>query len=290
MLNPAVAGTRKDVDMRISYRDQWTGFLGAPKTLNASINAKLYKNKMGIGAYIFQDKIGPFSYVSAALAYAFKIKFDDVALSIGGSGSYNTLGVNGALLTYQNTQDEALLNVMSTKKAKAFNAAGGALLYNDRFFISVSVNNLAGTTYTYDKTMEVVKRGIYKVVPHFGIAIGYNWSENPDYVWENNLMAVSVAGAPILVDYYLRLHIKNAFYFGAGIRLGVAVVGQIGYTFPGWGQITYSYDYSTNALTPYNGGSHEIKMAFFFLKASQQRGHGLGEFKHQKYQNKFIIY
>lgn len=289
LMNPAVAGTRQDVDFRMSYRDQWVGFAGAPKTMGASLNAKLYKNKMGVGGYVFQDKIGPFSYLSAALAYAFKIKFDDVALSIGANGSYNTMGINGASLTYQNTQDEALMNVISTQKARAFNAAGGALLYNDRFFISFSVNNLAGTTYNYDKTMEIVKRGIYKTVPHFCASVGYNWSGNPNFIWENNLMAVFVAGAPILVDYYLRLHIKNTVFFGGGIRLGVAVVGQLGYTFE-WGQISYSYDYSTNGLAPYNAGSHEIKLAFFYSKPHQQKGRGLGEFKNQKYQNKYIIY
>lgn len=289
MMNPAVAGTRKDIDFRMSYRDQWVGFAGAPKTMAVSLQAKLYKGKMGVGGYVFQDKLGPYSYLSAALAYAFRIKFDDVALSFGLNGSYNTMGINGASLTYQNTQDEAMLNVISTKKATAFNAATGVLLYNDRFYVSLSMNNLAGTTYNYDKTMELVKRGTYKTVPHFCASVGYNWSANMNYIFENNLMAVYVGGAPILVDYYLRLHIKNAFFVGAGIRLGVAVVGQVGYTIPQWGQISYSYDYSTNNLVAYNGGSHEIKLAFFYSKAKQQNGHGLGEFKNQKYQNKFII-
>ena len=289
MMNPAIAGTRKDIDFRITYRDQWVGFSGAPKTMGVSLHAKLYKGKMGVGGYIFQDKIGPFTYLSAALAYAFKIKFDDVALSMGANGSYNTMGVNGAMLTYQNSQDEALFNVISTKNAKAFNAAAGALLYNDRFYISLSMNNLAGTTYTYDKTTEIVKRGVYKTVPHFCAAVGYNWSGNPNFIWENNLMAVFVSGAPILVDYYLRLHIKNAFFFGAGIRLGVAVVGQLGYTFKEYGQVSYSYDYNTNKLGGYNTGSHEIKLIFFYGKPQHEKGHGLGEFKNQKYQNKFII-
>jgi type IX secretion system PorP/SprF family membrane protein len=284
MMNPAEAGTGKDVDFRMSYRDQWVGFSGAPKTLGTSLNSKLYKGKMGVGGYVFQDKIGPYSYLSAALAYAFKINFDDVALSIGMNGSYNTQGINGASLTYQNSQDEALFNVISTQKAKAFNAAGGVKLYNDRFFIALSANNLAGTTFIYDKTMEVVKRGIYKTVPHFCAAIGYNWSENDNFIWENNLMAVLVSGAPILLDYYLRLHIKNAFFFGAGIRLGVAVVGQVGYTFKEWGQISYSYDYSTTKLAAYNSGSHEIKLVYFFEKQKGGRGKSTGKFAHQRYQ------
>ena len=284
MMNPAVAGTRQDIDFRLSYRDQWVGFSGAPKTMGASLHAKLYKGKMGVGGYVFQDKIGPYSYLSAALAYAFKIKFEDVALSIGANGSYNSMGINGASLTYQIPQDQAIYNVISTGKATAFNAAAGILLYNDRFHIGLSMNNLAGTTYNYDKTTEIVKRGTYKTVPHFCFSLGYNWSENANFIWESNLMAVFVSGAPMLIDYYLRLHIKNAFFFGAGIRLGVAVVGQLGYTFKEWGQISYSYDYSTNALTDYKSGSHEIKMVFFYAKKKARRGKGVGEFIHQRYQ------
>ncbi|HXD92903.1 MAG TPA: type IX secretion system membrane protein PorP/SprF [Bacteroidia bacterium] len=284
MMNPAVAGTREDIDFRMSYRNQWVGFTGAPKTMGASLHAKLYKGKMGVGGYIFQDKIGVFSYTSAALAYSFKIKFDDVSLSLGANGSYNTMGINGGLLVYQNSQDMAMANVIATQKAHAFNAAAGALLYNDRFHIGFSMNNLAGTTYTYDKTMEIVKRGIYKTVPHFCASVGYKWSENKNFIWESNLMAVFVSGTPILVDYYLRLHIKQAFFVGGGIRLGVAVEGQLGYTFPEWGQISYSYDYNTNGLSGTNGGSHEIKLAFYYSKKKLTHGRGLGEFKNQKYQ------
>jgi len=42
-------------------------------------------------------------------------------------------------------------------------------------------------------------------------------------------------------------------------------------------------------LGAYNAGSHEIKLALYYSKPIQQKGHGLGEFKNQKYQNKYII-
>jgi len=284
MMNPAAAGAKKDVDFGLVYRDQWVGMAGAPKTLSASLNGRVAKGKVGLGGFIFQDKIGPYSYLSVALAAAYKIKFPDVALSFGLNGSYNSQGINGASLTYQNSQDLAMLNVTATPRATAFNAAGGVMLYNDRFHIAISVNNLAGTTFNYDISQDNPKRGLYKTVPHFCASVGYNWSGNPDYIWENNLMSVIVAGAPILIDYYLRLHIKNAFFFGAGIRVSSAVVAQLGYTFPKWGQISYSYDYTTNKLNSYNSGSHEIRLSFYFEKEKRRRGRGTGEFIHQKYQ------
>lgn len=281
-MNPAAAGMRADVEGGATYRNQWTGFAGAPVTMGASVTGRLYKNKMAVGGFVFQDKIGPYNWLSAALAYAFRIKFDDVALSIGLNGSYNSQGVNVGSLSYQDTHDQTMLNIYNNPKATNFNAAGGAMLYNDRFFISLSANNLAGSNFNYDK---VAKRyGEYRTVQHYCFALGYNWSANPDFVWENNLMAVYVGGVPPLLDYYLRLHIKNAFFFGAGYRFGVAVVAQAGYTFENTFQVAYSYDYNTNKLSTISNGSHELKLVYLFNKTQLKHGRGLGEFKHQRYQ------
>ncbi len=284
MMNPAVAGTRQNMDARISYRNQWTGFEGAPKTMGVSFHGKLYKNRMGLGGYVYQDKIGPFTTLTSALAYAFKIKFDDFALSLGLNGNYNMQQVNAGFMTYQNSQDVAINNMATTQKSNIFNAASGLMFYNDRFHIALSANNLLGTTYSYDKSKIGSKRGEIQTVTHFCASIGYNYSANPAYVWENNIMAVLVSGTPILFDYYLRLHIKHALIIGGGIRFGNAIVGQLGWTFKDAYQISYSYDYNTNNLRGASYGSHEIKIAYFHSKGKQAH-HGLAkEFLKQKFQ------
>ena len=282
MMNPAVAGTRQNIDARISYRNQWVGFDGAPKTMGASLHMKLYKNTMGVGGYVFQDKIGPFTTLTSALAYSFRVKFDDVALSFGLNGSYNMQRVNTALMTYQNSQDAAITNMSSTPKSNVFNAAAGLMLYNDRFHIGFAMNNLVGATYTYDKK-STNKVGEIKTVPHYCFSVGYNYAANPDFVWENNVMAVMVPGIPILLDYYLRLHIKGALFVGGGLRFGTAVVGQLGWTFHVW-QVSYSYDYNTNHLRGTNSGSHEVKLVYFHSKGHTGH-HGVSkEFLKQKFQ------
>jgi type IX secretion system PorP/SprF family membrane protein len=284
MLNPAVAGTRQDIDARLSYRYQWVGFEGAPKTMGASFHAKLYKNKMGLGAFVFQDQIGPFKTLTSALAYAFKIKFDDVALSFGANGSYNMQQVNTSLMTFHNTQDQAILNMSTTKKDNAFNAAAGIMLYNDRFYIAASMNNLLGTSFIYDKSKATDKRGVIQTVPHYGISIGYNYSANSDYIWENSTLVVFVPGTPILFDYNLRLHIRQALLVGAGLRLGNAVVGQIGWTFENFAQVSYSYDLGINRLKTTNTGTHEVKIIYFHGKARLDHHKNAKEFQKQKFQ------
>lgn len=284
MMNPAVAGTRQNIDARLSYRNQWVGFDGAPKTMGASFHMKVYKNKMGVGGFVFQDQIGPFKTITSALAYAFKIKFDDVALSAGINGSYNSQQVNTGLMTYQNTQDLAITHMSATQKTNNFNAAAGIMLYNDRFFISAAMNNLLGTSYVYDKTKATTKIGEIKTVSHLCIALGYNYSANPDYVWENSTAIVFVAGTPILFDYNLRLNIKKALLVGGGIRLGTAFVGQVGWTFEDWAQVSYSYDFNYNNLRSTNSGSHEIKLVYFHTSHHIAHGKANKEFQKQKFQ------
>lgn len=284
MLNPAVAGTRQNIDARLSYRYQWLGFEGAPKTMGASFHAKLYKNKMGLGGFVFQDEIGPFKTLTSALAYAFKIKFDDVALSFGANGSYNMQQVNTTLMTFQNSQDAAIANISAAKKDNIFNAAAGIMLYNDRFYISASMNNLLGTSYIYDKSKAITKRGVIQTVAHYAISLGYNYAANSDYIWENSTAVIFVPGTPILFDYNLRLHIKQALLVGGGIRLGNALIGQVGWTFADYVQVSYSYDLSINRLRPTNKGSHEVKLIFFHSRSSQNNHKGAKEFQKQKFQ------
>jgi type IX secretion system PorP/SprF family membrane protein len=284
MLNPAVAGTRQQYDARLSYRYQWVGFEGAPKTMGASYHMKLYKNKMGLGGFVFQDQIGPFKTVTTALAYAFKIKFDDVALSFGLNGNYNMQRADGNLMTYQNSHDVAIANTIGTQRDQNFNAAAGILLYNDRFYVGASMNNLVGNSFEYDTTDATTKRGILQTVSHTCLSLGYNYSANPDYVWENSTAVIFVPGVPILFDYNLRLHIKHGLLVGGGFRLGTALVAQVGYTIEDRLQISYSYDINTNRLRTTNSGSHEIKLVFSFTKTHMDHHKSGKEFQRQKFQ------
>ena len=43
LLNPGATGVEDYIDVKFSYRTQWTGLEGAPKTYYASINSSLGK-------------------------------------------------------------------------------------------------------------------------------------------------------------------------------------------------------------------------------------------------------
>lgn len=283
MQNPAVAGTRKTVDVRANYRYQWAGFDDAPKTMSLSGHARFYKGKMGAGMFLYQDRIGPQKVTSVAGAYAFHLKFEDTEFSFGLNGSYNVNGIDASKVTYVNSHDELMYNVVSYPKARIFNMAAGFLMHNDRFYVGLSMNNMTGLSYKFRESRKAKAYTNLTTVPHFTIGAGYNWAENPDFIWENSLMANFVQTTPLLIDYNFKLHIKNTFYAGAGIRLKTCIYGQIGYTIKGIGQVGYSYDFNTNALMKTNKGSHEFKLVYVFDNEKHPH-HGGKQFTKQKFQ------
>ncbi len=284
MINPAITGTRKTVDVRATYRYQWTGFEGSPKTYGLSVHSRLYKGRLGLGGYYYSDQLGPSKFSAIALTAAFHLKFTDTELSFGINGSYNTQRIDPSVITVHNSQDAAITNINNTPKSKIWNGSAGVLYFNDRFHVGASMNNLFGTSYEFFPKNPKTRVGFMTTVPHYMVSFGYIWTGDSRFAWENNFLATVVPGTPMLFDYNLRVHVEETFFVGVGIRLKTAVTAQLGYTFKGKGQISYSYDYTTNRLRTYNYGSHEIMLVYSLDRDGDKRKSRNNRFQKQKFQ------
>jgi type IX secretion system PorP/SprF family membrane protein len=283
MMNPAVAGTRKSIDARLNYRDQWTGFEGAPKTMSVGVHGKFYKHGLlGAGAYVFQDVIGPFRTLNVTGAFAYHAKFADAKLSFALSGGYQSQAYVTSKITTQFQQDPAV-DFSYTQKVSKGNLGFGALYYNDRFHIGFAINNMLSSIFEYYKK-DSLRKAVYKQVPHYNFSLGYIWQDNPNFIWENGLIASYVANTPILLDYSLRLHFKEQFFTGFTYRMKTAVAFHVGYTFHHEYQISYSYDLTTNKLRTASIGSHEIKLVFSSSMFETDKKNKNKEFQKQKFQ------
>ncbi|GIV27480.1 MAG: hypothetical protein KatS3mg027_1294 [Bacteroidia bacterium] len=60
IFNPAFSGTKRWIDARAMYRQQWTGFTGSPTTAAVNFNIRYLNGKLGSGFMVFNDKIGAF--------------------------------------------------------------------------------------------------------------------------------------------------------------------------------------------------------------------------------------
>ncbi|MFN3876364.1 MAG: PorP/SprF family type IX secretion system membrane protein, partial [Flavobacteriales bacterium] len=79
-VNPAVAGSKDCIDVRLGYRRQWVGLEGSPTTGWASLHTAfrpkggVKKNKHGVGFFAESDQAGNWGYTRLSLAYAYHMQ------------------------------------------------------------------------------------------------------------------------------------------------------------------------------------------------------------------------
>lgn len=281
MLNPGVTGTKRLLDARINHRTQWVGYDGAPTTTSFGLHSRFFKGKMGAGLYLMQDKIGPQKQTNLGASYAYHIRFPDVELSAGLAGNFTKFTLIGTKMSLHNNQDPSIDQSISDF-TWASDATAGIYLYNDRFHVGASGMHLMQSTAEFYKA-DTTKKGTFKYATHVNFTLGYNFSQNRDYVWESTLYGSYVKGAPMMLDYTLRVHFFEQFFTGVSIRLRDAIGLHAGYTFFGSYQISYSYDIQMGGLKRYNNGSHEIMLSVSHNIFQTKKGRDNSKFLNQRY-------
>jgi type IX secretion system PorP/SprF family membrane protein len=236
---------------------------------------------MGAGLYYMQDKIGPQKQSNIGASYAYHLRFPDCELSAGLAANFTKYTLNGNDLFLHNNQDPSIDQTI-TNSTWVTDAAAGIYLYNDRFHVGASAQHALQSTAEFYKA-DTTKRGLIKYATQANFTLGYNYAPNPDFLWESTLYGIYVKGAPMFLDYTLRLHIKEMVFTGVSIRLRDAIALHVGYTFLGAYQISYSYDIQTGGLKHFNNGSHEIMLAVSHNIFAKKRGRVNDKFLHQRY-------
>jgi type IX secretion system PorP/SprF family membrane protein len=281
ILNPGSTGVKRLIDARINYRQQWTGYEGAPRTASIGLNSRFFHGKMGTGLSIVQDETGPIKKLNFAGSYAYHIQFPDCELSAGLSGNVTQSTLVGSKITLHNSQDQAIDQSL-TNSTFSEDMGVGIYLYNDRFHVGVSVLQPLQSKAEFYKN-DTLKKGLIKDAIHLNVSLGYNYSENPDYIWQSTLFSSYVNGAPLLLDYTLLLHYKEKIFGGFSIRLGDATAFHIGCSFLNDFQVSYSYDFVISGLRAYNSGSHEITLVYSTDLFRSKHGKVNDRFLRQKY-------
>ena len=286
MLNPAVAGVKGVVNAIIDYRMQWVGYEGAPQTSAVSLHSRFLNGKMGAGLYVMDDKTGPAQQTNFGASYAYHIHFPDCELSTGISGNYTKYTLIGSKLFLHNSQDPSIDQTISYA-AGVPDASAGIYLYNDRFHLGFSTLHLLASKAEFYKG-DSIKKGLVRYARQVYASLGYNYSQNADYIFENTIFINYVQAAPLMLDYTLRMHYKGLLFTGVSVRIRDAIAFHVGATIMDHLQVSYSYDLLTSKLRNYSSGSHEIMLIYNFIKAYDDTNtHRTMKFAHQKYKSFF---
>jgi len=273
LINPAVTGSEGYTAFNLTSRKQWLGIKDAPLTFAASGQTRLMKNssggrrgsggrgghpsgmgRVGLGAYIFNDRHGLVSRSGLQLTYAYHIPFDRSQLSFGLSGTFWQFRLDRASARLFNPDDE-LFNSMDN--ALFIPDANLGVYYSDeRFFAGFSASQLFQSSFKfggkgYDQ---------YKLYRHFYLMGGYSIMASDKIAIEPTMLFKATQQGSFQMDLTFNVYFIENYWAGISYRTPSTLVLMGGVKVDKF-YFGYAFDFSFNSIMYHSYGSHEILIA-----------------------------
>ncbi|MDQ3193324.1 MAG: type IX secretion system membrane protein PorP/SprF [Bacteroidota bacterium] len=261
--NPAVAGSKECMDIRVGYRLQWVGFEGAPTTGYASFQTRLNQKKKGpsyphhgIGFYVEKDQIGPTTKTYIYPAYAYHIPLNNYyTLSAGlfaGVQQYVFDNNNVRLFT---PTDNAVSGTQNVLVYPDFTA--GLWLYSKHTYAGLAAGQV------YNKLIKGPGGQIgidSRINRHYNLTLGHRFVINRESSLIPSTMIKFVWLAPPAIDLNLIWDYKNVLSLGVSLRNRDAVAGLFRLKLLSFLEMGYSFDFTTSKIRTASSNTHEIML------------------------------
>nr|WP_315223646.1 type IX secretion system membrane protein PorP/SprF [uncultured Flavobacterium sp.] len=258
VVNPAYAGVDRETVLVSTIRQQWTGIKDAPQTQALSFGTSVGDN-LGLGLSMVYDKTFIEKQTQLGLDLSYKLQvgaLTDLYLGLKVGGNFYNVNTSG-LETYSNQSDPALTTINQFNP----NVGIGALLKNEKYFISLSIPRMLNTERAKNKegyTSVATDRA------HFYLSSGYNFDfeTTTPLVLKPSFMMRYVNGAPLSVDLNMMLQIEEFFEIGGSYRINNAYAAMAGLTISKHLTFGYAYETNTGKVTASAKNSNEFFLRF----------------------------
>ena len=269
LINPAYAGTREVVNAVALYRNQWVNVPGAPKTGVFSIDSPVKNQKVGIGMNLVVDKIGVTSHTGFSGVYSYKLYFNRSTLSFGLQGGVGFYNSNYSEVQHSNgsTVDPAFINDYHMVLP---NFSIGTYYHTERFYAGLSVMDILGNTIQDQLYPNVSNDLSINIVSHFFLTSGYMFDLTPNVSLQPSFLLKYVTGAPPEGDINLVASFYDLLSFGVAWRSNASVDVLTQVKINQKLSLGYSYEYTTNELSSFTSGSHEIVLRYQLAGRNQR--------------------
>ncbi len=285
LLNPAVTGMENYIDLKAGYRSQWTGLQGAPVTSYFTLSApfgsdfvqgdaasmsagneanpysRLYAQNYeaaephhGIGFMVVSDQAGPINTTNIDATYAYHLGISSTFnLSLGVAAGFNHISLNTSQISLENPLDPAIANGNNSQWKPDLSI--GVWGYSSNYYIGISVQQLLSQNLYFSTTNSSNQT---KTVPQYFITGGYKVFLSDDITLMPSALVKLINPQPVAFDVNMKLAFQDRFWIGASYRNQDSVAGLLGLNISSLINISYSYDYTTSALSTVSNGTHEI--------------------------------
>lgn len=258
--NSAIAGSDDRFILTLGYRNQWTGFEGAPVTGLFTAQGPLGGGN-SIGAVVFSDRTGSMERMSVMPGYAYRVFLNkDITLSFGLQAGIIQYVIHGDELTTREPNDPVVPTVSS--KAMFGDASFGVFLKGKTFYLGLSVPQLLNGAVSLSSDFQNVHDQLLQ--RHLFAMGGINIEASDNMMIEPSVLLKTVQAAPIQLDINLKFVFHNMWWIGASYRSRSAVALLAGLDISDVFFMGYAFDYATNEMNKVSPSSHEIMLGVKF--------------------------
>ena len=244
-INPATVGQNDFYSARVSFRDQWVGFTETPNATQIFTLTKGY-GVNGLGITVFNDHTGGlFTKSGASLSYSHKVRLAKSELCFGIAAGAAKVGLDA------NDDPSALYSdVIPEFTFGAFYKVGN-------LNVGISVPGLLNVN------MEIANSDDNRLYSHLYSMISYKHKLSDTWDVYPSLLIKTTANHN-QIDANVNFKLRNKLWVGTSYRQDFGATIYVGIDFGRLFSI-YSYDVSTNEVSPYSSGSHEFTLGYDFI-------------------------
>ena len=262
--NPAYAGTVESLEIIGLYRAQWVDIPGAPTTIRAGANIPFSNKKMGLGLNVVNDGLGPSNQTNIDLAYSYQIQLSGgTKLSFGLNAGGSLLDIDYSKGNFVNPADPSIVG----ENYNSFYPTVGAglfLYHQEDWYLGASVPNVLTHGLYNDEVATIVEDNM-----QLNLIGGYVFPLGDRTRFKPAFLVNYLKGSPVTVNLSANFQFVDALTLGASYRVDNAVSALAGFQISNTMFVGYAYDYATNGLGEYSGGSHEAILKFYIGRGTK---------------------
>lgn len=271
-INPGYAGYKNEGYIQSTYRNQWTNFPGAPKTMSVTADFSANEGSMGFGVSFVDDRLGPTVNTSGLVTYAYRLRTGTKSnLALGLSGGFARYGMDPSLLIPNDQNDplipEGRVNVTVP------NLNSGLFFNTDKFYAGLSVFNMIGKSAAKKEDVALAYHDF-----HYYLTAGALFKISSDVQLKPSFLVRQTKGSPTNYDLNAMFLFKEKLWVGGSYRANthafenflqedlvrrnaVAAIFEF-FATPDL-RIGYAYDHNLNVLNSYRNNSHEFSLGYY---------------------------
>lgn len=262
IINPAVAGTYNNFQVRGNFRNQWIGIDGGPQTMSIAGYGPFKEREMGYGGYIYNDVTGPESRLSVGGTYAYNMQLNDAWRISGGiSVGMFQYKLDRTKLYYDKEVNDPVMTSTIDKKTM-LDATAGLYAWTSYYYVGISAHQLLGNKYNLYETDTI--QGISRLKQHVYLAGGAIVPLNKEFQISPSALIKYTSPGIIQAELTAMINYMGMAWFGLSYRTSDAIIVMAGYNYENKISIGLAYDITLSEIRRYSGSTIEVMLIYKF--------------------------